>query len=79
MYTIDWNTVVLVLVAVMNAATLYYSRHTEKNTNSMKDALIISTRAVAHQAGREEMRTEAATTAAAILAEGNLAGKKVNL
>ena len=38
--------------------TLWYTRRTERNTNSMKDALVKATRLAAHAAGREEMRLE---------------------
>lgn len=74
MWGIDHNTAVLLLVAVMNAATLFYTRRTEKNTNSMKDALVVSTSAVAHQAGRNEAAAEARDVAAT-LAEGVLQGR----
>lgn len=62
----DINTGVLLLVAVMNAATLYFTRQTEKNTNSMKDALVKSTSIAAHAAGRDEMRAEAEAEAAVV-------------
>jgi uncharacterized protein YpmB len=42
-WNLDVNTIVLLIVAVMNAITLYFTRRTEKNTNSMKDALVAST------------------------------------
>jgi hypothetical protein len=39
----DWNTAALVFVALLNLYTAYIARKTEKNTNSMKDALVDST------------------------------------
>lgn len=71
---IEPNTMVLLVVAVMNAATLYYSHRTEKNTNSMKDALVKSTAEASHLAGREEARLEG-DVKAATLAKGELLGK----
>lgn len=50
----EWNSLILLLVAVMNAVTLYYTRKTEKNTNSMKDALVAQTALASHAAGRKE-------------------------
>jgi hypothetical protein len=47
MLEIDGNTWVLLAVAVLTAVNTYYSRKTEKNTNSMKDALVETTRKVA--------------------------------
>lgn len=53
---IDLQTLVLLIVAVMNAVTMYYTRRTEKNTNSMKDALVLSTAKISHAEGKEEGR-----------------------
>ena len=39
----DWNTLGLVLVALINFYGAYMARKTEKNTNSMKDALVAAT------------------------------------
>lgn len=39
----DWNTVALAAVALLNLYTAHVARRTEKNTNSMKDALVKST------------------------------------
>jgi hypothetical protein len=39
----DWNTLALIAVALLNLYTAYIARQTEKNTNSMKDALVRST------------------------------------
>lgn len=72
----DVNTGVLLLVAVLNIATLYFTRQTEKNTNSMKDALVASTGVAAHAAGRDEMRAESEATAAAV-AKGVTQGQEL--
>lgn len=53
---IDLQTLALLLIAVMNMVTLYYSRRTEKNTNSMKDALVEATAKLSHAEGKEEGR-----------------------
>lgn len=53
---IDLQTIALVLIGVMNLVTLYYSRKTEKNTNSMKDALVEATAKLSHAEGKEEGR-----------------------
>lgn len=74
MYSEYINTVALLIVAIMNATTLYYSRRTEKNTNSMKDALVASTQKEAHSAGLEQGRVEGEAKAA-VLAQGRLAEK----
>lgn len=73
--TLDINTFVLALVGILTAFNTYYSRKTEKNTNSMKDALVASTRTTAHAEGREEQRLEGLSVAAA-KAEGVLEGMK---
>lgn len=54
--TLDLQTIVLLIVAAMNMITMYYTRKTEKNTNSMKDALVEATAKVSHAEGREEGR-----------------------
>lgn len=56
------NTWVLLVVAVMQLITLYYTRKTEKNTNSMKDALVAN----AYREGRAEMKSESEATAASV-------------
>lgn len=53
-WSLDLNTVVLLLVALMTSFNLYYTRKTEKNTNSMKDALVARTGEAAHAQGRAE-------------------------
>lgn len=55
---IDLNTVVLLIVACMTAYTTYVSRQTEKNTNSMKDALVAKTASASHAEGLAEGRLE---------------------
>lgn len=68
---VEPNTWLLVLVAVMNAITMYYTRRTEKNTNSMKDALVQSTADASFSKGEKSGRLEGEVKAAA-LAEGKL-------
>lgn len=75
MFDIKPDTVVLLIVAAMNALTLYYTRRTEKNTNSMKDALVASEKTASHAEGKEEGRAEGVVTAA-ILAQGVVQGKE---
>lgn len=72
--TLDVNTVILLLVAIMNGLTMYYSRRTEKNTNSMKDALVLSTRNEAYSQGMREQRG-LSEAKAATLAQGVLQGQ----
>ncbi len=50
------------------------AQKTEINTNSMKDALVASTKAASHAEGREEARVEGEAKAAT-LAAGTLAGR----
>lgn len=69
MWGVEPNTLGLIVVGLMNLATLYYTRRTEKNTNSMKDALVARTAESSHAAGRDEMRVESEATAA-LVAEG---------
>lgn len=57
-WDIELNTIVMLLVAVLNGITLYFTRRTEKNTNSMKDALVASTAKASLQEGREQGRDE---------------------
>jgi hypothetical protein len=65
--SVDPTAWVMLIIALINAPTwivsgftLYYTWRTEKNTNSMKDALVKTTGIAAHAAGREEMRAEVA-------------------
>lgn len=85
----DLNTAMLFGIALSNAAGLYFSWRAksiavttsetvavlEKNTNSIKDALVAKTGEAAHAAGREEMRIEGEAKAAT-LAMGLIEGKK---
>lgn len=86
---VDPNNWVLLIIAVvtgifsaptwiMAGITLYYAHRTEKNTNSMKDALVAKTAAASHAEGREEGRQEgvAVTAAAATMAADALAAAK---
>lgn len=61
---IDLNTVVLLIVAFMNAVTLYYTRQTEKNTNSLVGRLVTSTAEASDAAGHERARKEGELRAA---------------
>ncbi len=77
--------VILLAIAALNAYTAWETRRTrfdtnsntatikelEKNTNSIKDALVKVTREAAHSAGKEEGRVEGEIKAAA-LAQGRL-------
>lgn len=58
MSSIDGNTWVLLIVAVLTAVNTYYSRKTEKNTNSMKDQLVDAAGKVGHAEGLKEGRRE---------------------
>jgi hypothetical protein len=49
-----FNTFMLLIVAALNAYTAYLSLRTEKNTNSMKDALVASTAKASHAEGLAE-------------------------
>ncbi len=72
---VDLNTWVLLGVAILNGMTLYYTRRTELNTNSLATELNKRTAESAHAAGKEEGRVEGIAKAA-VLAEGQLAGSK---
>lgn len=56
------NSILLLAVAVLTSVNTYYSRKTEKNTNSMKDALVLTTAiasdAVGFERGRQMEKTE---------------------
>lgn len=62
---VTWRTHLVVLPAISKITQL------EKNTNSIKDALVKVTGEAAHAAGKEEGRVEGEQKAA-ILAEGKL-------
>lgn len=68
---LDINTLVLLLIGVLALINTYYSRKTEKNTNSMREQLVQRTGEASHAAGKLEGKAEAAITAAT-LAEGRL-------
>lgn len=53
------------LTAVITSITLYYSRRTEINTNSMKDALVAATSRADRAEGKEEGRLEVIAVPAA--------------
>ena len=69
------NTIGLIIIGLLTLVNTYYTRRTEKNTNSMKDALVKSTADSSHAAGREEGRAEA-KAGAALVAEGVVLGKE---
>lgn len=69
MLGIDQNTLALIVLAILQGVNLWYTRRTEKNTNSMKDALVARTAESSHAAGRDEMRVESEIKAAQV-AEG---------
>jgi hypothetical protein len=58
MDNIDANTWVLLIVALLTAINTYYSRRTEKNTNSMKDALVEAASKEGHAKGLKQGRDE---------------------
>jgi threonine/homoserine/homoserine lactone efflux protein len=64
---IDFNTVMLLLLALTNAGTAYLTylakrdiRKVEIATNSMQAALVASTAKASHAEGKEEQRLETA-------------------
>lgn len=59
------NTWILAGVAIMNAFTLYYTRRTEKNTNSISERNEAIAKTLGIHEGREEMRVEAKADAKA--------------
>ena len=54
----DWNTVGLLLASMISLYTAFISRRTEKNTNSMKDALVKLTGEEAFRRGLKQGRDE---------------------
>lgn len=68
---VDLNTWVLAGVAIMNALTLYYTRQTEKNTNSLVTSLVNTTAAASDAAGAERARKEGELKAALVKAAGH--------
>jgi len=55
----DINVIMWLIIGVMNAANLYYTRTLEKNTNSKMDKVIQLTAALAEAKGRSDMQQEA--------------------
>lgn len=88
MMVVEPNTVVLLVIAAMNAGTGYLAYlakrtaaetkeialKTEINTNSLQDALVAATKGEAHAAGLEQGRTEGEARAT-IIAKDKLQGK----
>jgi hypothetical protein len=77
---LDFNTVALLIIALINVVTAFLAARThaltqkvEVATNSMKDALVRTTRSEAHAAGVEEGRL-AGVAKAATLEEGRQQG-----
>lgn len=73
---------ILLIVALVNAFTALMAwktkvaaEKTEVNTNSMREQLVEAKGIASHAEGKEEGRKEGEATAA-ILAQGNLEGKK---
>lgn len=66
--SLDINTLALLVLGAMTLLNTYYIRKTEKNTNSMKDALVKATGEASHAAGVEVGRTEGIQTAATLAA-----------
>jgi hypothetical protein len=60
------------ITGVFAFITLVYARRTEKNTNSMKDALVVATETAAYSRGVDEERVRGKLEAAT-LAQGALA------
>lgn len=54
--SLNWNTLVLLGIALLTLLNTYYSRRTEKNTNSLVTRLVASTKLESHAAGKEEER-----------------------
>lgn len=85
----SWMIIGGITIAALNAYTAYLARETheeakatkdialqtEKNTNSMKDALVAATRSAAHSEGVEAGRAEGKTDIA-VLSEKLDAAKK---
>lgn len=42
-WQVSLNSVILLMIAVLNTYSVYIAHRTEKNTNSMKDALVAAT------------------------------------
>jgi hypothetical protein len=76
MFGLDKETTALLfglITVIINGWIAYYMRKLEKNTNSMKDALVASTAKSSHAEGKLEGKAESRTegiTDAATLREG---------
>ena len=70
---LDPNILGWIIIGALTLINTYYSRKTEKNTNSMKDALVKATSDASYRAGHRDATAEAADTAAT-LAKGVLQG-----
>lgn len=73
MLAFDWNNIVLLVIALLQTYNTYLVRRTEKNTNSMKDALVVSTAKENFTAGRDVERAKSEAAVAA-LTKGMLLG-----
>jgi hypothetical protein len=69
MFNINLDTIILLIVAIMNGSTLYFTRRVEKNTNSMKDALVAAKAKEAYGAGHDDARVEGEAKARAVAAQ----------
>lgn len=63
---LDINVLGLIILGVIQLINLYYTRRTEKNTNSMKDALVAQASIVGHAAGVVAGKAEAVGAATVI-------------
>lgn len=78
MLGVDPNTWALIVLAALQGINLYYTRRTEKNTNSLITTALLRTAESSHAAGRDEMRTEGEAKAATLaegVKQGESAGK----
>lgn len=76
-FNIDLQTVVLLIIAILNMVTLYISRKTEQNTNSMKDALVAATAKASHAEGMTDQRKETADVKAQVAGQAAAAAAAV--
>lgn len=61
--SLDLNILGLIVLGLVQLINLYYTRRTEKNTNSMKDALVAQAGILGHAAGVVAGKAEAVSTA----------------
>lgn len=76
-FNLDLQTMFLLMIAAMNMVTLIISRRTEKNTNSMKDALVDATAKASHAEGMTDQRKETADVRAAVAGQAAAAAQAV--